>query len=166
MTSRCLRLVPARRCLSWLYTWNLSPPTLLPRQAAWSDPVGARAARQAAAHLGELSRSGQSEPTVIVCLHCDRASNQIAFAAGVRAAHGRARRAGVRNTGCGRGACGRPRGARPRGARAAAEGCGRLQGAQAAAGRVGGVRGGARRRRLSARAAVGRAGGCGACGRQ
>jgi hypothetical protein len=116
---------------------------------------------------GALKEWGQSEPTVIVCLHCDRASNQIAFAAGVRAAHGRARRAGVRNTGCGRGACGRPRGARPWGARAAAEGCGRLQGAQAAAGRVGGVRGGARGRRpLSARAAVGRAGGCGACRRQ
>jgi hypothetical protein len=48
-----------------LYTWNLSPPTLLPHQAAWGDPVGAQ---QAAAPLGEVSRSagslwGQSEPT-------------------------------------------------------------------------------------------------------
>jgi hypothetical protein len=50
-----------------LYTWNLSPPTLLPHQAAWGDPVGAQ---QAAAPLGDVSRSagslwGQSEPTGI-----------------------------------------------------------------------------------------------------
>jgi hypothetical protein len=175
LTSRCLRLVPARRCLSWLYTWNLSPPTLLPRQAAWSDPVGARAARQAAAHLGELSRSGGSLSPQSLFVYTvtgqaiksrsPPACGRHTGARGVREFETRAAAAGRAG---GQGAQGHGAHGRPRRVAADCRARRRQRGVWAASAAGSGGRGaqGRRRQPRSARAALGRAGSSKACWRK
>ena len=169
LTARCLRLVPARRCLSCLYTWNLSPPTLLPRQAAWGYPVGGKAGSSPS--RGGLKEWGQSEPTVMVCLQ-GKQSNRVRRR---RAGGTRAREAcgsskhGLRPRGVraakGRKAMGRTGGRgglRPTAGRAGGSGaCGRRprRGAAAAEHKGGGGSRGAHGRPWGVRAAVRRAGG-------